>query len=430
MRFQTFFTDTRASAQAHVLLLVSLALAASAQDRTTEKAEASITDPTQECTPYYYAPSANYIHNFPTIWQPATILPTDTAAQAKWASISSSVPTNIQPRGTAMGDFSNVTYDTVNDPACWWTAAKCTTPKLAGLQPDVSSVPEPKTIGYGFDDGPNCSHNAFYDYLQSKNQKATMYFIGSNVMDWPLEAQRALTDGHEICVHTWSHRYMTSFSSPDAFAELWYTMQAIKAVTGVTPTCWRPPFGDVDDRIRAIANGLGLQTILWKYDSNDWRAGVGGVTAQDVDNDYQSFINNATSGTFNTQGGIMLTHELNNFTMSEAMKYYPMLSSAFAHIVPVGVALNKTQPYVESNYSMPSFAQYIAGTSTSNGSSSTGSSSTSSSSSASSSSSSSHSDTSGGSAQGSKSAALPSTPLLSAHWAIVAGAGLLASLVL
>ena len=107
----------------------------------------------------------------------------------------------------------------------------------------------------------------------------------------------------------------------------------------------------MQDRIRAIANGLGLQTILWKYDSNDWRAGVGGVTAQDVDNDYQSFINNATSGTFNTvcscplfdtntvltkarvslqQGGIMLTHELNNFTMSEAMKYYPMLSSAFA----------------------------------------------------------------------------------------------------
>lgn len=25
----------------------------------------------------------------------------------------------------------------------------------------------------------------------------------------------------------------------------------------------------------------------------------------------------------------MLTHELNNFTMSEAMKFYPMLKSAF-----------------------------------------------------------------------------------------------------
>ena len=52
---------------------------------------------------------------------------------------------------------------------------------------------------YGFDDGPNCSHNAFYDFLSSQNQKATFFYIGSNVMDWPLKAQRAIADGHEIC---------------------------------------------------------------------------------------------------------------------------------------------------------------------------------------------------------------------------------------
>ena len=33
----------------------------------------------------------------------------------------------------------------------------------------------------------------------------------------------------------------------------------------------QPPFGDVDDRIRAIAHGLGLRTILWQYDSQDWQ---------------------------------------------------------------------------------------------------------------------------------------------------------------
>jgi Polysaccharide deacetylase len=64
---------------------------------------------------------------------------------------------------------------------------------------DVSSIPEPKSMGYAFDDGPNCTHNAFYNYLSSQNQKATMFYIGSNVLDWPLEAQRALADGHEIC---------------------------------------------------------------------------------------------------------------------------------------------------------------------------------------------------------------------------------------
>ena len=61
-------------------------------------------------------------------------------------------------------------------------------------------MPEPMTVGYGFDDGPNCSHNAFYDFLEQNQQKATMYYIGSNVLDWSLEAQRALADGHEICV--------------------------------------------------------------------------------------------------------------------------------------------------------------------------------------------------------------------------------------
>jgi peptidoglycan/xylan/chitin deacetylase (PgdA/CDA1 family) len=74
----------------------------------------------------------------------------------------------------------------------------------------VFNVPEPKTVGYGFDDGPNCTHNAFYDYLSSQNQKATMFFIGSNVLIWPREARRALTDGHEICVREFAFRFWHS----------------------------------------------------------------------------------------------------------------------------------------------------------------------------------------------------------------------------
>ena len=86
----------------------------------------------------------------------------------------------------------------------------------------------------------------------------------------------------------------------------------------------------MQDRIRAIANALGLQTIIWSYDSNDWRVGINNITAADVDTDYQLFINNETAGNFNSAGAIMLTHELNNFTMSEAVKWYPALKSAFS----------------------------------------------------------------------------------------------------
>ncbi|EEB86697.1 hypothetical protein MPER_16250, partial [Moniliophthora perniciosa FA553] len=95
-------------------------------------------------------------------------------------------------------------------------------------------------------------------------------------------------------------------------------MQAIKLVVGVTPTCWRvswtlstlacnvlpvtfyPPFGDVDDRIRAIANGLGLETIIWKYDSFDWEVSAGKLTPEQVDGNYQDFIGLAQKGEFNT----------------------------------------------------------------------------------------------------------------------------------
>ncbi|KAJ2921526.1 hypothetical protein H1R20_g15570, partial [Candolleomyces eurysporus] len=94
-----------------------------------------------------------------------------------------------------MGDFSGVNYPE-NDADCWWTYSKCVNPNLQGLPKDVSDVPEPRTLAYGFDDGPNCSHNAFYDYLMDQGQKATMFYIGSNVMDWPLEAQRAFSDGN------------------------------------------------------------------------------------------------------------------------------------------------------------------------------------------------------------------------------------------
>ncbi|KAJ3920274.1 putative chitin deacetylase [Lentinula edodes] len=341
-----------------------------ARTATSEGDEAQITDPVEECTAYYYAPVTDALDGFPTIWQPASILSNDTEALNTWANISQSVPTNIYPHGDIYGDWNDTSYNVASDPDCWWTKSLCTTPKLSSLPSDIASIPEPETMGYGFDDGPNCSHNAFYDYLLEQNQKATMFFIGSNVLDWPYEAMRAIDEGHEICAHTWSHHYMTGFSSEDAFAELYYKfctqIKAIKLVLGVTPTCWRPPFGDVDDRIRAIAEGLGLQTIIWQYDSFDWEEQSGNITAAQVYANYDNFIAKAGNGTFDSEGSIMLTHELNNFTMQTAVTYYPKLKDAFKYLVPVGVALNKTQPYVETNYSLPTFSEYVAGTTTTN----------------------------------------------------------------
>ncbi|KAJ7461932.1 carbohydrate esterase family 4 protein [Mycena latifolia] len=344
-------------------LLFWAVVGAGAVNPTTEAGEASIQDPYVECTPYSYPPVLAAMGSFPAIWKNVTsILTNDTVAREKFLAMNSTIP-NIPLKGTLDGDRDALSSAReaypFSDPDCWWTFAECSWLLVSGLSPDVT-VPEPRTLGYGFSGGPNCSHNAFYDYLAQQGQKATMFFLGSNVMKWPLEALRAVTDGHEICVHTWSAPWMTAATNEGAFAELYYTIKAIKLVTGFTPTCWRPPHGDVDDRIRYIAVQLGLETIMWGDDSKDSAVGYDTITAETVQRAYDRLIESANFTLLQTAGTIFLMHEINNFTMQTAMDYYPKILAAFDYVVPIAVAQNKTQPYVEANVTMPSFAEYAA----------------------------------------------------------------------
>jgi hypothetical protein len=166
-------------------------------------------DPSQECAYYSYAPVTEAKAQFPTIWETATIVAGDTAAQEKFNEINSTLPSYIVPKGTHNGDFSSFT-PTYNrsDPDCWWTFNNCVDSKYSYLKDnnvaDIWRVPEPETFGLQFDDGPNCTHNAFYDFLKEQDVTASMFYIGSNVLDWPLQAQRGYQEGHELCVHTWS----------------------------------------------------------------------------------------------------------------------------------------------------------------------------------------------------------------------------------
>ncbi|GAA5989724.1 hypothetical protein JCM11641_002183 [Rhodosporidiobolus odoratus] len=335
---------------------------AATPDRTTEEGEAQITDATQECSYYNYPPANALIPSYPEIWATADLSAPGISQEDRdlFAKINASIP-DIAPRGTRAGDFSGVVYDGEEDPDCWWSWNKCTTPKLSGLQKDVVRCPEPDTWGFTLDDGPNCSHNAYFDYLQSVEQKATLFYIGSNVLDWPLEAQRGLSDGHEICSHTWSHPYMTSMSNEQAFAELLYSKKAIYDILGVTVRCWRPPYGDVDDRIRYIAQALDMRTIIWNEDTDDWEWSEIGVAA--VEANYDAILAKQAKGKYKTSGAIVLSHEIDGTTMQISQQYLPKLKQAFTGgVMPVAVCMNNTTPYIETSNVYPDYAQYMAGT--------------------------------------------------------------------
>jgi peptidoglycan/xylan/chitin deacetylase (PgdA/CDA1 family) len=55
--------------------------------------------------------------------------------------------------------------------------------------------------------------------------------------------KRAYQDGHQIAIHSWSHRPMTSLTNQEIIADLKWAEKAIHDTIGVTPLYWSPPFG-------------------------------------------------------------------------------------------------------------------------------------------------------------------------------------------
>ncbi|KAH9263679.1 hypothetical protein BASA83_012919 [Batrachochytrium salamandrivorans] len=102
------------------------------------------------------------------------------------------------------------------------------------------------------------------------NVKATFFVIGSRVLDgW--EYLKAVHDaGHQIGIHTWSHRSLTTLTNDQIVAELVWTAAIIKEVIGVTPIYFRPRVhDDMDDRVRAIVKNMGLTAVVWSFAPGD-----------------------------------------------------------------------------------------------------------------------------------------------------------------
>lgn len=78
----------------------------------------------------------------------------------------------------------------------------------------------------------------------------------------------------------------------------------MRQITGVSPNTMRPPYGDIDDRVRAIAQAMGMTPIIWTgdFDTNDWHVPSGYSPYQVI----QSFDTILTTATTLNTGFIVL----------------------------------------------------------------------------------------------------------------------------
>ncbi|KAJ7129671.1 hypothetical protein C8R44DRAFT_777382 [Mycena epipterygia] len=249
--------------------------------------------------------------------------PDSKAMPAEWlnalnAAVSSSAIPNIPPSTNV--PMQNPTYPTGFDPN---GAVVCSATYKCRNPGDVWDAPD-GYVGIGFDDGPQPASGALLAFLQANNQPSTHFMIGVNLIQNPNEFNTAFNMGGDIAVHTWTHPYMTTLSNEDVVAQLGWSMELIHNSTGGrVPKFWRPPFGDSDNRVRAIAQEVfGLTTIIWNQDTEDWSLTSNGTTPQIINASMTEWLTGPKS-----PGLIILEHELSDESVASFIAAYPVMKA-------------------------------------------------------------------------------------------------------
>ena len=135
---------------------------------------------------------------------------------------------------------------------------------------------------------------------------------------------RAHNSVDHIAVHTWSHKHMSTLTNEQLVAELGWCMQIIHDSTGGrVPAFWRPPYGDADNRVRAVAKVIfGLTTVIWNYDSDDWHIGQEGITLESVEANLAKALTGPKSPGLN-----LLEHEITEGEVTAFINSYPLMKS-------------------------------------------------------------------------------------------------------
>ncbi len=157
-------------------------------------------------------------------------------------------------------------------------------PVLDATHPTRPGISLPaRTIALTFDDGPSEWTPKILDVLERRHVPATFFVIGSNVTARPQTVRRAMRDGDEIGVHTFTHPDLADVPAWRERLELDATQQVLAAATGYTTDLMRPPYSSVPGalsagELRAIGRAGKYRVVLTDLDTRDWaRPGVDAI---------------------------------------------------------------------------------------------------------------------------------------------------------
>lgn len=131
-----------------------------------------------------------------------------------------------------------------------------------------------KAVALTFDDGPTKEYTPKILAILKKNQvKATFFVVGKQIGENCEILKKIYHDGHEIANHSYSHPIFTQISPAKQHQEIISNEHSINQCLGMDyPTQWfRAPYGRQNTQVLEIVHQLGLNSIQWIVDTNDWR---------------------------------------------------------------------------------------------------------------------------------------------------------------
>lgn len=137
----------------------------------------------------------------------------------------------------------------------------------------TSQIPKNSVI-LTFDDGPSNKYTTkILDILKKYNVKATFFVVGQRVEQRCDLVKRIVSEGHELANHSYSHPFLWKNRIKDQTEQIKKTQNAIKNCVGDShvPNWFRAPYAAQDETTIKAAHDLGLNTVLWNIDTNDWQ---------------------------------------------------------------------------------------------------------------------------------------------------------------
>ncbi|KAG0289706.1 chitin deacetylase [Linnemannia gamsii] len=140
---------------------------------------------------------------------------------------------------------------------------------------------------------------------------------------------------------------MTSLTNEQIVAEIKWAEKIVFDLTGLKTKYWRPPYGDVDNRVREIVRQMGYKTVIWtkEWDSNDWQIPDKTITNKEVFRNFKWALSTIPK----LKGGVItLEHDLFTSTVNVAGPLLDMGMKKGLEPMDIARCVNDPEPYQNS----------------------------------------------------------------------------------